>query len=675
MKSKNSLIILFIFHFLIPFHFSACSSNYNDLQSQSIVTSDSLRTPSGNAVLDSLLQLAAVAPKDTNLALLWIDIGYEYYIKNNDLEQAAEYYFKTKALSEKLNFSEGRYMYWARYTEVLHKRGLTDSSIVIQKQALELAKTEKNEVWFCNISANLGLCYYIKGWYETALQHYYDALPIYETWDNKYPLANNYDRIGLVYGKMNLYNEMLTYFEKALEIYSRKPDDMRRAHSLINCVSALQNRKEYDKAEDFLLEAIRIATLHNSKYYLNMAYGNMAINELKKYNLDKAEMYYHKYLELAGSGDVNIEYFVNFGFANIELNRGNLKKSKEYGDKALQMALGSNTYRKKDCLEYFSYLYAAMHDFRNKHLYEQKTDSVRVEIVSEKTRQYAEEMSAKYETEKKELKITALEAEKRLMLWRSVAVGVVLSLALVAFFFLWRWSVQKKRLAEQQNELAETRIRQLEQEKQLIATQSLLDGETRERSRLARDLHDGLGSILAGAKLNLLEMKKGETPENASSEFYDITLALLDKSMIEMRCVAHHLMPEALTAVGLKQSTADFINSIPHATFAYYGDESRFDPKLEETIYRITHELVTNALKHSGARHIQVEIARYDDQISLTVQDDGCGFDPDAVSKGMGMNNIRTRVDAFGGTLLIDSSPDVGTEVNVEFTIFNSNEI
>jgi len=160
------------------------------------------------------------------------------------------------------------------------------------------------------------------------------------------------------------------------------------------------------------------------------------------------------------------------------------------------------------------------------------------------------------------------------------------------------------------------------------------------------------------------------TQKSMELERYDLALSLLDKSMSEMRRIAHHLMPDTLAAVGLKQSIADFVASIPNATFSYYGDESRFDSKLEETVYRITHELVTNALKHSGASQILVDIVRYDNHVTLAVQDDGCGFDPDAASSnGMGMNNIRTRIDAFNGNLTIVSKPGVGTEVNVEFVI------
>jgi len=159
--------------------------------------------------------------------------------------------------------------------------------------------------------------------------------------------------------------------------------------------------------------------------------------------------------------------------------------------------------------------------------------------------------------------------------------------------------------------------------------------------------------------------------EAIDAKRFDKAVSLLDDSMRELRRVAHHLMPDSLSSFGLKQSISDFCNSVPPVKFAWYGDETRLDPKLEVMIYRIMHELVSNALKHSGAEHILIEIVRYDDKIALTVQDDGCGFDQTTESSGMGLSNIYARVAAYNGNLLIDSKAGVGTEVNVELRITN----
>jgi signal transduction histidine kinase len=107
--------------------------------------------------------------------------------------------------------------------------------------------------------------------------------------------------------------------------------------------------------------------------------------------------------------------------------------------------------------------------------------------------------------------------------------------------------VQKKRLAEQ-------KIKQLEQEQQLIVTHAMLDGETQERASLVRDLHDGLGGLLSAVRLNLEDMKSGADGNADSRARFDKAIGMLDDSIHEMCRVAHHLMPDALSRFGLKMA-------------------------------------------------------------------------------------------------------------------------
>jgi len=623
--------------------------------------------------LDSLLRLTETAKQDTNLAKLYNDIGDIYY--NYDHKKAKAYYLKLEDLSKKLDWNRGRYLFAAGYTDILNSEGLTDSSIVIHQQVLELAKKEMNEEWIAEISTNIGNCYFYKKWFETALNYYNEALPIFEKQGDKSVLAHLYYLMGVVYGYMDMYNEEMAYSEKSLDILKDEPDALIRSYALINYAFAIvkNNKPQLEKAESSLLEAQRISKLHNNKYNLLSIYSNLADIALKKYDLNNTEMYARKCLEIAMEfGDVEGYCVSNLYLGYVEEYKENFDKSEEYVREALKTAEEKELpVEKKECYTLLSNLYTARHDFRNHNFYAAKADSIQLELVSEKTRAYAKEMEVKYETEKKELQITALQKEKRLMIGLSIAGSVVLLFALTTSLLLWRWTVQKRRVTEKQRQLAEQQVKQLEQEKQLVATQAVLDGETHERARLARDLHDGLGSILTGAKLNLLEMKKSVTLKFADVERFDRAIGLLDQSTQEMRRVAHHLMPDSLSRFGLKPAVNDFCSNLPSVSFVYYGDESRLHPKLEVMIYRSIHELVNNALKHAGADKIMVQIIQEPDRVNFTVQDDGCGFDPSAVVTGMGLQNIRNRITSYNGILNIYSKPDEGTEINVELKIEN----
>ena len=612
---------------------------------------------------------ASAASQDTNLARQYYDIAEKYLY--TDASKAKEYYLKLHALSERLDWNKGRYLFAAAYTELLDREGLMDSSIVIHQKTLELAKMENNELVMAKILTNIGNCYNYKRWHETALKYYHDALVLFEKQDEKMYLAYLYDVLGVLHNNMDMYDEAIMYCEKALGILNAHPNPLKRISVLNNYAIALLGKQEFDKSERYLLEGEQLCLLTDNRYNLLDVYCNLSNVALNRYDLEKMNVYALKALELAK--EFSVVEGLCFGYRQlgyVQMYRGNFNKSEEYTLEALKTAIEYDfSEGQMDCYTSLSEIHIARHDFRTYRHYSTKADSVKMASISEKTRLYAKEMEAKYETEKKELKISALEDERRLMMWLSMAGGATLLLALAVFLFLWLLTVQKKRLAEQQRQLAEQQVKQLEQEKQLVATQSLLDGETQERSRLARDLHDGLGSILTGTRLNLQEMKKEAVLNPMMLERYNTAFGLLDESIREMRRLAHHLMPEALSAFGLKQAAADFCRTIPHATFHYFGDETRFDPRKEIVMYRIMHELVNNALKHSGATHILVQIIRDADAVSLTVQDNGCGFDPATVSNGMGLSNIRTRVAAFSGNLMMDAKPGTGTEINVVIEI------
>lgn len=218
-------------------------------------------------------------------------------------------------------------------------------------------------------------------------------------------------------------------------------------------------------------------------------------------------------------------------------------------------------------------------------------------------------------------------------------------------------------------QLADNKVIQLEQEKQLVATQSVLEGETAERTRLARDLHDGLGGMLSAVKLNLFDMKKDVIIEEEDVFRFNKVLEMLDKSMRELRRVAHNMMPESLSRYGLNIALSDFCDSLPNVKFHRFGNNERLNQKLEIIVYRTVHELVNNALKHAEATEINVQLLQEEDRVSVTVQDNGKGFDPTVKTDGIGLISIQNRVTSFNGTMNICSKTGEGTEVNVDFKV------
>lgn len=269
-----------------------------------------------------------------------------------------------------------------------------------------------------------------------------------------------------------------------------------------------------------------------------------------------------------------------------------------------------------------------------------------------------------YETEKKEEQISALLKQKRLYGIITFTTIAVILLLLLIVFLRYRIVKQKKLIAEQ-------RVINLEHEKKLIATQSILEGENAERTRLARDLHDGLGGMLSLVKLKLYNVKENMVVPQSKLPLFQNAMETLDQAIRELRHVAHNLMPESLMHEGLKAALTDFCNDIPQAEIQFFGSEQRLEESYRITSFRILQELVTNALKHADATHITVQVIIDDDRLDLIVSDNGRGFDManTDLSLTSGLNNLRSRAELLGGRMTIQSDPGKGTEAEIEFIL------
>ncbi|MBK7289894.1 MAG: hypothetical protein IPI78_06445 [Chitinophagaceae bacterium] len=226
-------------------------------------------------------------------------------------------------------------------------------------------------------------------------------------------------------------------------------------------------------------------------------------------------------------------------------------------------------------------------------------------------------------------------------------------------------------------ELQQRRITELETEKQLTATEDVLKGEEKERTRLAKDLHDGLGGMLSGIKHSLNAMKGNlvMTPENHQA--FERSMDMLDSSIREMRRVAHNMMPEALVKFGLDTALKDFCNDINQSGALQINYQSiglgnvEVEQTTSITIYRIVQELINNTMKHAAAKSAIVQVSKTDKAISITVEDDGKGFNTLVLegTKGIGWSNIQSRVEYLKGKLDVQSEPGKGTSVHIELNV------
>jgi signal transduction histidine kinase len=205
---------------------------------------------------------------------------------------------------------------------------------------------------------------------------------------------------------------------------------------------------------------------------------------------------------------------------------------------------------------------------------------------------------------------------------------------------------------------------------------ALTEVQEQERSRFAKDLHDGLGGMLSGVKLSLSNMKGNMVLSGDHVQTFERSLDMLDNSIIELRRVAHNLMPEALVKFGLTAALKDFCDfvngsKVVNVIFQQMGNDKRLDMSVEVVLYRVVNELVNNSLRHSSASEIIIQLNYDDHSLTITVEDNGVGFDQSILekTKGSGWPNIKSRIDYLKGSLDIETSPGNGTAVNITIPV------
>lgn len=260
--------------------------------------------------------------------------------------------------------------------------------------------------------------------------------------------------------------------------------------------------------------------------------------------------------------------------------------------------------------------------------------------------------------------------QKNSYLW---VLSLVLLLFLSLLIFLFIIYRKNKKLSEQKEINLQQKIEDIKQKEELSLTKAILEGEERERERVAKDLHDGLGGMLAGVKINLSTWSANQLDPEQHQDFYKI-LDQLDNSVKELRHVARNLMPESLLKFGLETAVSDLCEFYTRKDLEIYFQPINIEKNLSLTvqlnIYRIVQELLANAIKHAEASNILLQCSQSGDRFLITIEDNGKGFDKDVekTTQNLGLRNLKNRVNYLKGKMEINSDSQ-GTTINIELNI------
>jgi len=194
---------------------------------------------------------------------------------------------------------------------------------------------------------------------------------------------------------------------------------------------------------------------------------------------------------------------------------------------------------------------------------------------------------------------------------------------------------------------------------------------------ISAEIHDNLGQLLSLIKLNLNGLTRKLQSDEGSLVIIDETKSLVSTVINDMRNISKTLSPEFISAFGLEETLRFELDRIQRTgliktSFAVKGEALDFDPKVKIVLFRVTQEILNNAIKHSEATKLEVSLKYTREKLVLKVADDGKGFDlaevttRDIGEAGAGLQNMKNRVEIVGGILNLESEPGKGTHVVIE---------
>ncbi len=610
------------------------------------------------------------------------------YMNSGDTMQSRKYcelYLKSSIDSNDTYSIGNAYRTFANYYLISnnYSKSIEDYNKSIEYS--KILKGEKGELLYAECLLNFGLVYHRNGDFKTALEMYLPAEKIYYTYKDYFGLSDTYNRIADIYMSLKQNEKAIEYNKKSYEYGLKANHKLILLKSYFCYASNLGMLDSLKKANDYYLKALQIAQETGHKTFESDTYYNMAglAEQQNKYS-EALSLYEKSYKIALETGEmVNIgEILRKIGKMHFNLNDFNTAR-KELTNVLTIAREAEYLELEKDALVDLSDLENKAGNYGKAYEYLNQSIEITEKIYSEEDQEQINYLNGKYQAEKREADIYRLESEKKLQLEQmkkknAIIIGSITLLIIIAFAgIIWmRYYKQRQKLITQEVELHKHKIRELENEKMLLATQSVLKGEETERKRMARDLHDGLGGLLSGVKTALNNVKGNVIIDKEGANDFYLAIDMLNSSITELRRVAHNMMPEALMKLGLKDTLTDFCSELNkvnpmHIDFQFYGQFERVDSNLEINIYRIIQELVNNAIKYAEAKQQVIQMIQEPKRLCFIVLDNGKGFDLKELqqTKGIGLNSIKSRVESFNGQLEISSKPGKGAEFTIEFMI------
>ncbi|GAB3838300.1 tetratricopeptide repeat-containing sensor histidine kinase [Hymenobacter jeollabukensis] len=567
------------------------------------------------------------------------------------------------------------------------RRTSPDRALQRAQAAVRLARQQ--HLLAPEITARLlqGRLYNALGQHSEAAAQLHAAQRLAQTSRDTLSLATAYLLLGTTYKNLQQYAPSLQYAQQARRYYARavrqgRPEARRGvAVSYNNSGTVYLEQQQYLLAMADFQQALRQGRALGDSGVVVLALYNLGAIALQTKQAAAAERYYRQTLAIdqqQGNPQGQAESWLNLGDARLQLKR-HRDAEQAYGA-ALRLARQVEARPLiRVIYDGFASLYEATGRYQDALRWRTRFQNLNDSLYQAEAAEQVTEMRTKYETEQKDAQNRLLRQQKQLQqaqlrtqqqVIRRRNTQLLTGLALAGLLAAVGWLLYTRNRLRQQVAFA--------QERQLLERQraaAVLEAEENERRRIGSDLHDSVGQLLTAAKLNLHALGQQLGPRlDGQQVLLDNAVATVDESFREVRGISHNLMPTALLRRGLAAAVRDFLDKLPSdnglrvEVQAYGLDDIRLLPTVESVLFRVIQELMQNIIKHAQATDVTLQLVRGADDLTVTVEDNGRGFDPGALAsdEGIGLRNVVTRMAYLGGQAHFDAVPGRGTTVTLE---------
>lgn len=560
--------------------------------------------------------------------------------------------------------------------------------------------------------AELGNAYTVKGDYRRAIQHYFQALLITRNKTDWY--ANILNNMAGAYMNLGEYEQAVRCYERALSIAGQYDDPATESvlnDTYNNYIVLLLELKKYEEAAYYLNKLIQTAQTKKTQRLLAACYINKGALFGHIHNQDSSKYYLDLALTIAEQ-----EHYTDLQFATLTnlavsyADAGDFPRAIGYHLRAEQLTdsveleyliehyknFGHTYFRYKDYTKAIPYLLAGIRlseqtGFANRgdlhsdlaesymalNLYKQAAEQFRIFIQLNDSLENEQVLKDIGESE---LKFRAAEKDKELLaqqllilqqddylrrknIWiTGISAGAFALLLLM--LSLYRSNTHKRRAQE-------AGIALLQQQLAIAQLKATIEGEEKERRRIGRELHDGISGRLTAINLNIAAIRQRHKGIAAMDELAAV-MDMLQAATLEIRKTAHNLIPDYLLQKGLPEVLTAFTADVSrggHLQLETYftGNLDALDKSFALIMFRIIQELVHNIIKHAYASYAEVQVRSHNEQVTISVEDNGVGFDTNSKTNGLGLQQIKARVEGLSGFISVESYPGKGTTIYIEF--------